>query len=77
MHHSKILLRGKKNNHIYQYEGGIKFTNLTTGASGEIANAKNHLIISQRLTELPEVAKKMIENLKLEIDDFTTNTIRK
>lgn len=68
MHHSKILLRGKKNNHIYRYEGGVKFTNLTTGVSGEIANAKDHLIISQRLTELPEMAKKMIETLKLEIE---------
>jgi hypothetical protein len=67
MHHSKILLRGKKNNHIYKYEGGIKFTNLTTGKSGEMRNAKNHLIISQRLTELPEMAKKLIELCKLEL----------
>ena len=74
---NSILLRCKKNNHIYRYEGGTKFTNLTTGASGEIQNAKNHLMISQRLTELPEMAKKMIETLKLEIDDFTTDTIRK
>ncbi len=74
---NSILLRCKKNNHIYRYEGGIKFTNLTTGVSGDIANAKEHLIISQQLTQLPEMAKKMIETLKLEIDDFTTNTIRK
>lgn len=67
MHHSKILLRGKKNNHIYQYDGGIKFTNLTTGESGEMRNAKDHLIISQRLTELPEMAKKLIELCKLEL----------
>ena len=67
MHHSKILLRGKKNNHIYRYEGAVKFTNLTTGVSGEIANAKDHLIISQRLTELPEMAKKLIELCNLEL----------
>lgn len=65
---SSVLLRCKKNNHIYRYEGGIKFTNLTTGVSGKIANAKDHLIISQRLTELPEMAKKLIETLKLEIE---------
>lgn len=67
MHHSKILLRGKKNNHIYMYEGDVKFTNLTTGVSGEIANAKDHLIISQRLTELPDMAKKLIELCNLEL----------
>lgn len=64
---NSILLRCKKNNHIYRYEGGVKFTNLTTGVSGEIANAKDHLIISQRLTELPDMAKKMIETLGLEL----------
>lgn len=64
---NSILLRCKKNNHIYMYEGGIKFTNLTTGVSGEIKNAKDHLIISQRLTELPEMAKKLIETLGLEL----------
>lgn len=62
-----VLLRCKKNNHIYRYEGGIKFTNLTTGVSGEISNAKDHLIISQRLTELPEMAKKLIELCNLEL----------
>ena len=64
---NSVLLRCKKNNHIYRYEGVIKFTNLTTGVSGEIANAKDHLIISQRLTELPEMAKKMIELCNLEL----------
>ena len=62
-----VLLRCKKNNHIYRYEGGTKFTNLTTGVSGEIQNAKNHLIISQQLTELPEMAKKLIELCNLEL----------
>jgi len=65
---NRILLRCKKNNHIYRYECGTKFTNLTTGVSGDITNAKDYLIISQRLTELPEMAKKMIETLKLEIE---------
>ena len=64
---SSVLLRCKKNNHIYRFEGGIKFTNLTTGASGEIANAKDHLIISQRLTKLPEMAKKLIDLCNLEL----------
>lgn len=64
---NSVLLRCKKNNHIYRYEGGIKFTNLTTGVSGEIANSKDHLIISKRLTELPEMAKKMIELCNLEL----------
>lgn len=64
---NSILLRCKKNNHIYRYEGGIKFTNLTTGVSGDIANAKDHLIISQRLNELPEMAKKLIELCNLEL----------
>ena len=64
---SSVLLRCKKNNHIYRYEGGVKFTNLTTGVSGEIANAKDHLIISQRLTELPEMAKKLIDLCNLEL----------
>lgn len=64
---NSVLLRCKKNNHIYRYEGKVKFTNLTTGVSGEIPNAKDHLIISQRLTELPEMAKKMIELCNLEL----------
>jgi len=64
---NSILLRCKKNNHIYRYEGGVKFTNLTTGVSGEIQNAKDHLIISQQLTELPEMAKKMIDLCNLEL----------
>jgi hypothetical protein len=64
---NSILLRCKKNNHIYRYEGGVKFTNLTTGVSGEIPNAKEHLIISQRLTELPEMEKKLIELCNLEL----------
>ena len=64
---SSVLLRCKKNNHIYRYEGGIKFTNLTTGVSGEIQNAKDHLVISQQLTKLPEMAKKLIELCNLEL----------
>jgi hypothetical protein len=62
-----ILLRAKKTNHVYRWDGGVTFTNLTTGKTGEIQDAKKYLIISQRLTELPAMAKKLIELCNLEL----------
>lgn len=67
------LLMHKKTGNVYQHDGELKFTNLTTGASGELSPeiAQKYFVVSIRLNvmanENPEIIE-LIQKLGLTVN---------
>lgn len=64
--HSKTLVKGKKNKHIYLYHGEEKYTNLTTGNKGKIADADASKVFS-----IPLLLNRMVQENPVIIDLIT------
>lgn len=69
----KPVCRNIQNGQAYYFEGGNTFTNVISGASGEVSDEKAKEIfrfnpaLSEMINEFPEV-ENLIKTLKLKFD---------
>ncbi len=70
------VVRNVQNNDLYFYEGGLKFTNIRTGKSGDIETEVAEKVLkinvgaTEILNEYPEVVN-MIKQLNLKCDGIS------